>query len=164
MLNAQVFSHCIVWTSELSQSQRGTERDCTCVVVSSWGILESVALRHSTVSLPPFHLQVQCWGQWPRVEDSWTQNSSMEWELCRQNYTDWTREFLHSFKKDGHLLMQNMLYSARLKEPQGTTATERASCEVEVKYFSLFYLLCQCHLVEVELCEVCKVWPRTNTN
>ena len=60
--------------------------------------------------------------------------------------------------------MQNMLYSARLKEPQGTTATERASCEVEVKYFSLFYLLCQCHLVEVELCEVCKVWPRTNTN
>ena len=70
MLNAPVFSHCIVWTSELSQFQRGTERDCTCVVVSSCGILESVALRHSTVSLPPFHLQVQCWGQWPRVEDS----------------------------------------------------------------------------------------------
>ena len=43
---------------------------CTWVVVSSCGILESVALRHSTVSLPPFHLQVQCWGQWPRVEDS----------------------------------------------------------------------------------------------
>ena len=92
---------------------------CTCVVVSSCGILESVALRHSTVSLPPFHLQVQCWGQWPRVEDSWTQNLSMEWEICRQNYTDWSREFLHSFKKDGHLLMQNMLYSAWLKEPPG---------------------------------------------
>ena len=113
---------------------------------------------------PPSTCRCSAGGSGPGSRTPRTGNLSMEWKLCRQNYTDWTREFLHSFKKDGHLLMQNMLYSGRLKEPQGTTATERASCEVEVKYFSLFYLLCQCHLVEVELCEVCKVWPRTNTN
>ena len=60
------------------------KRICTCVVVSSCGILESVALRHSTVSLPPFHLQVQCCGQWPRVEDSWTQGI-YQWN---ENYAD----------------------------------------------------------------------------
>ena len=42
-----------------------------------------------------------------------TGNLSMEWELCRQNYTDWSRDILHSLRKID-------IYLCRICCPEGT--------------------------------------------